>query len=708
MSKADVSSIYSGESVKHKNNVVLFATKSALAEKSTFDSAASALASNSVHSRREKKAIAVPKIDATSFANRYLKPLSLAFDAPSAGKTFGFAPAMSKSDLQMFHAGHHLKIQDILGAHVHREGSVEGVRFAVWAPAAKHVSVSGEFNQWNIFAHPMQRVTECGVWETFVPDLTPGMLYKFNITRQDGYHLLKTDPYGRAFEMRPNNASIITAPTRYQWNDQQWLDNRSESQAPNKPLSIYEVHLGSWQRDENNNYLNYRELAHRLADYVKDLGFTHVELMPITEYPLDESWGYQTTGYFAPTSRFGSPDDFRYFVDHLHQQGIGIILDWVPAHFPRDDYALARFDGTALYEYPDSRLGEHLDWGTYIPNYARNEVRNFFLASALFWLDEYHIDGLRVDAVASMLYRDYSREGGDWLPNIYGGNENLEAISFLRELTQIFREQKPGTLVIAEESTSWAGVTAPVEYQGLGFSHKWNMGWMHDTLAFMQTHMADRVHAQNRLTFSGLYAWSEKFMLSFSHDEVVHEKHSLLHKMPGSPDQQYENLKLLYLFMYVWPGAKLLFMGNEFGQRNEWRFYQSLDWHFLDAEPHRQIRETLKSLNHLYRDEPSLHQWSYEPRGFQWIDCSNPYEPILALQRNSEFDFSIALLNFGEHYKSGYRLGVPEAGNYQVIFSTRQHGEHFTVKAEEHESHNNLFSIELDLPPLTGFMLKKV
>lgn len=707
MSRADASSVVSEQSIKHTNNVVLFAAKNPLAEKTSLTTDLANVIGSASYSRLKQTSRWQPKIDATSFANRYLKPRSQAFDAPSVGNRFGFAPSMSKSDLHMFRAGHHLKIQEIFGAHLHREGYVEGVRFAVWAPAATYVSVTGDFNQWDTSAHPLQRVTDCGVWETFVPALTAGLLYKFNITGQDGNSQLKTDPYGRAFERRPDNASIVVAPTEYTWGDQSWLDNRCAVQAPSAPLSIYEVHLGSWQRDEHHQFLNYRELAHRLAKYVKDAGFTHVELMPITEHPLDDSWGYQTTGYFAPTSRFGSPDDFRYFVDHMHQQGIGVILDWVPAHFPRDDYALARFDGTPLYEYADPRLGEHLDWGTYIPNYARNEVRNFFLASALFWLDEYHLDGLRVDAVASMLYRDYSRKGSEWLPNIHGSNENLEAVSFLQELTQMCREQKPGILVIAEESTSWAGVTAPVAHQGLGFTHKWNMGWMHDTLAFMRTPMQQRVHAQNRLSFSGLYAWSEHFLLSISHDEVVHEKQSLLHKMPGTSEQQYENIKLLYLFMYAWPGAKLLFMGNEFGQRHEWRFYESLDWNFLNAEPHRHIQHTLKQLNHLYRTEPSLHQWAYQARGFQWIECNNPHAPIVAFQRNSHCDFSIVLINFDEHDKPNYRLGVPEAGDYQVVFSTQATKHSATFTATEYPGHNHSFSIELDLPALTGLLLKK-
>jgi len=652
------------------------------------------------------------KKDPTSFASHYLQDVTPDDALREAQRVFGFAPSMSKPDLKLFHSGHHLKIHDIFGAHFHREGQVNGVRFAVWAPAAQAISVVGEFNHWNDVTHPMLRVTDCGVWEAFIPELHAGLSYKFSMIQADGRRVLKTDPYGLEFEFRPDNAAVITAPSRYTWQDENWVAQRKQRQHDNAPLSIYEVHLGSWQRDENDLFLNYRELAHRLAEYAVTMGFTHIELMPITEHPLDDSWGYQTTGYFAPTSRFGKPDDFRYFVDYLHSQNIGVLLDWVPAHFPRDDHALARFDGTALYEYADPRLGEHIDWGTFIPDFTRNEVRNFFLASALFWLDEFHLDGLRVDAVASMLYRDYSRDENDWVPNIHGGNEHLEVVTFLQELTNTCEQFHPGALIIAEESTAWPGVTAPTETGGLGFSRKWNMGWMHDTLEFMSTPLDNRVTAQNQISFSALYAWSERYVLSFSHDEVVHEKKSLFYKMAGSETEKFANLHLLFTLMFTWPGSKLLFMGNEFAQRNEWCFFKSLVWNTLDDVRNRDLQSTVRTLNRLYRQEGSLHQRDFDPNGFEWIDCENSADPVIAFQRNGHEGFSLVVLNFGGRTLPTYRLGVPQAGNYDVIFLSNPEpdaaaNEENIVHAIASEAHGRPFSLEINLPALTGIILKR-
>jgi 1,4-alpha-glucan branching enzyme len=491
---------------------------------------------------------------------------------------YSFSPQIADYDLHLLAAGRHFHLYNILGAHLKCIDGISGIHFATWAPNAERVSVIGDFNNWDGRRHPMCSRGGNGVWELFIPGLTDGTLYKFEIRNRDtGEILSKSDPYARQLEVRPRTASVAREASTFNWQDSQWLNARKKSDWLHEPLSIYECHLGSWQRDENNHFLNYRDLAHRLVEYVKDMGFTHIELLPITEHPLDASWGYQTTGYFAATSRFGSADDFRYFVNYCHEHGIGVLLDWVPAHFPKDKHGLARFDGTALYEHEDPRRGEHRDWGTLIYNYGRNEVKNFLLASALFWLEEYHIDGLRVDAVASMLYLDYSREDGDWLPNQHGGNENLEAIAFLRELNTVTHDLYPGSIVMAEESTAWPQVTRPVNLGGLGFSMKWNMGWMHDTLNYMSKDPVHRHYHHDRLTFGLLYLFSENFILPFSHDEVVHGKSSLLHKMPGDEWQRFANLRLLYTYMFTYPGKKLLFMGCEFGQGDEWNHDQALD-----------------------------------------------------------------------------------------------------------------------------------
>ncbi|MGR9101227.1 MAG: 1,4-alpha-glucan branching protein GlgB, partial [Gammaproteobacteria bacterium] len=478
---------------------------------------------------------------------------------------YDFGPQITDLDRHLFGQGNHWHIYQKLGAHACSIDDVEGVLFGVWAPNAGRVSVVGDFNRWDGRCHPMRCLDESGIWELFIPGLKPGSYYKYEIlSRQNGDVFVKTDPYARQFEFRPRTASIVVEDSRYAWKDGAWMKHRPNKNWLSQPISIYEVHLGSWRRGDQGNFLSYRELASQLVDYIREMGFTHVELLPVTEHPLDDSWGYQTTGYFAPTSRHGPPDDFRHFVDVCHQNGIGVILDWVPAHFPKDFFALARFDGTALYEHEDPRLGEHRDWGTLIYNYGRGEVKNFLLSNAFFWLEEFHLDGLRVDAVASMLYLDYSREDNGWLPNKYGGNESLEAIEFLRELNTVIHEQHPGVLVIAEESTAWPQVTRPIWTGGLGFSMKWNMGWMHDILSYMGHDPIHRTHHHDQLTFGLLYAFSENFVLPFSHDEVVHGKGALIHKMPGDDWQRFANLRLLYTLMFTYPGKKLLFMGNEF------------------------------------------------------------------------------------------------------------------------------------------------
>ncbi|TMD33433.1 MAG: 1,4-alpha-glucan branching protein GlgB, partial [Chloroflexi bacterium] len=534
----------------------------------------------------------------------------------------------SDFDLYLFGQGKHRRIYEKMGAHPRTVDGVVGVNFALWAPNARTVSVIGDFNGWQHGAHPMHlRHIDLGVWECFIPDIQVGALYKYAVySRYNNYVAEKSDPYGFAAELRPKTASIVADIHQHQWQDEAWMQERTQRQQLSSPISIYEVHLGSWRRvieeSGENRVMTYRELAHALAPYVKELGFTHIELLPITEYPYDGSWGYQVTGYFAPTSRYGSPEDFQYFVDFLHQQGIGVLLDWVPAHFPKDEYALGYFDGTHLYEYADPRKGEHKEWGTYVFDYGRPEVRNFLIASALFWLREYHIDGLRVDAVASMLYLDYSRKAGEWVPNRYGGREHLEAIDFLRQFNEAVYAEQPGTLTIAEESTAWPMVTRPTYTGGLGFSMKWNMGWMHDILDYMSLDPVYRRYHHNNITFSLMYAYNENFVLPLSHDEVVHGKGSLLSKMSGDVWQKFANLRALYGFMWGHPGKKLLFMGGEFGQWREWNFAQSLDWHLLqppsDAR-HARLRDYLSDLNQLYQEEPALSLLDYDPAGFSWI-----------------------------------------------------------------------------------------
>ncbi len=626
---------------------------------------------------------------------------------------YDFPPQLPEFDQHLFSEGKHWHIYRKLGAHSQTVDGIKGVHFAVWAPNAQRVSVIGDFNRWDGRCNPMRSLGGCGIWEIFIPNLNAVCLYKFEILNSETKEIMtKVDPYGQEFEFRPQTASIVRQKKDYQWQDGQWMEQRAKYDWLHEPMSIYEVHLGSWQRDVRGNFLNYRELASQLVKYVKKLGFTHIELLPVTEHPLDASWGYQTSGYFAPTSRHGSPDDFRYFVDYFHKNGIGIILDWVPAHFPKDSFALARFDGSALYEHEDPRKGEHRDWGTLIYNYSRNEVKNFLLASAIFWLEEFHLDGLRVDAVASMLYLDYSREENDWIPNMYGGNENLEAIDFLRDLNSVTHDQHPGTVIMAEESTSWPQVTRPTWTGGLGFSMKWNMGWMHDILSYMSLDSIHRKHHHDKLTFGMLYAFTENFVLPFSHDEVVHGKGSLLSKMPGDEWQKFANLRLLYSFMFTYPGKKLLFQSCEFGQGAEWNFNQALDWFQLDYPQHKGIQVLIKDLNKLYVKHPALFQHDFDHEGFEWIDCHDVQQSVISYRRKTADEDLVIVLNFTPEPRENYRIGVPAEGTYIEIFnsdSSYYWGSNVgngQVISEPKPWMNNPHSVTLTLPPLAAVVLK--
>mgnify|MGYP000727551026 FL=1 len=626
---------------------------------------------------------------------------------------YTFSTQLPEFDQHLFAEGRHWHIYKKLGAHLHTIDGIDGVLFTVWAPNAGRVSVVSAFNSWDGRCHPMRSLGGSGIWEIFIPGITTGCLYKYEILNRSSQQIsVKTDPYAQQFEFRPQTASVVIDEAEYTWDDGAWMTKRPKHNWLHEAMSTYEVHLGSWKRDVQGNFLNYRDLAHELVEYVLYMGYTHIELLPITEHPLDASWGYQTTGYFAPTSRHGNSDDFRYFVDYCHQNNIGVILDWVPAHFPKDDFALARFDGSALYEHEDPRKGEHRDWGTLIYNYDRNEVKNFLLSSAYFWIEEFHIDGLRVDAVASMLYLDYSREENDWLPNMYGGNENLEAIDFLRELNTVTHEQHPGTVVIAEESTSWPQVTRPTWTGGLGFSMKWNMGWMHDMLSYMQQDPVHRRHHHDQLTFGMLYAFTENFMLPFSHDEVVHGKGSMLTKMPGDEWQQFANLRLLYTFMFTYPGKKLLFMGCDIAQGSEWNFNQALDWYVLDYSYHKGMQTLVKDLNKMYVKHPALFQHDFDNEGFEWIDCHDVEQSIISFTRKTETETLIVILNFTPVLRESYRIGVPNPGTYYEIFNSDS--EYYAgsnsgngqITTEATPWMNQDQSINLTIPPLAGIVLK--
>jgi len=630
---------------------------------------------------------------------------------------YRYGRVISDYDLYLFGEGSHTRIYDRLGAHPLKVGNAEGVHFAVWAPNAVRASVVGDFNGWDGRVSQMRSLGSSGVWEIFLPGATPGQRYKFELRSPQGDVLQKSDPYGFAFEVPPLSASVVTR-LDYQWGDEAWMRGRPAFEWwLHRPMSVYEVHLGSWGRipQEGDRYLTYRELADQLVRYVKDMGYSHIELLPVMEHPFAGSWGYQVIGFYAPTSRFGAPADFKYFVDACHRAGIGVILDWVPGHFPRDAHGLARFDGTALYEHADPRQGEHRDWGTLIFNYGRNEVRNFLLANALFWLHEYHIDGLRVDAVASMLYLDYSRREGEWVPNRFGGRENLDAIEFLRQLNTLSHQEAPGSITVAEESTAFPSVSRPTWLGGLGFTYKWNMGWMNDILEYVGKDPIHRRWEHRHLTFSLLYAFTENFILPFSHDEVVHGKGSMWGKIPGDDWQKAATLRTLYGFMYSHPGKKLTFMGLEFGQAREWNYDHSLDWHLLDDPLHGGICGFVKDLNRVYGSEPSLYEVCFDPSGFEWIDCNDSENSVVSFVRHARDrnDFVVAVLNFTPVPRHGYRIGVPAPGAYTELLNSDAKayggsnvGNGGTVFTEAIAAHGHADSLRLTLPPL-GFLLLK-
>jgi 1,4-alpha-glucan branching enzyme len=626
--------------------------------------------------------------------------------------TYAFPPLLSDFDLYLMGEGTHYQKYEKMGAHPVVVDGVAGVQFGVWAPNAMRVSVVGDFNQWDGRVSPMRNRGPSGVWELFVPELAEGAIYKYEIRPMSGgLPLLKSDPYGFRSELRPNTGSIVARLDHHKWNDSGWIEWRSRNDWLSSPISIYEVHLGSWRRmiEEGGRWLSYGELADQLIPYLKRMGYTHVELMPVMEHPFDGSWGYQTLGYFAATSRFGTPEDFMAFVDRLHQAGIGVLLDWTPAHFPSDGHGLGEFDGTHLYEHADPRQGRHPDWGTLVFNYGRNEVQNFLISNAVFWIDKYHIDGLRVDAVASMLYLDYSRREGEWIPNEFGGRENLAAIAFIKRLNEVVYARHPGVMTIAEESTSWPMVSRPTYLGGLGFSLKWNMGWMNDTLSYFAVDPIYRKYNHNRMTFSMLYAFTENFVLPLSHDEVVHGKASLINKMPGDLWQQFANLRLFYGYLIAHPGKKLMFMGGEFGQRGEWNPDTSLEWHLLEHETHRGLQSLTADLNAIYRNEPSLHEVDFDWHGFEWIDCTDSDSSVLSFLRRAkdQGDFMVVVANFTPVQRDTYRVGVPEPGFYREIMNTDAEkyggtnvGNLGGVHAEAIPWNNQPYSIYLRMPAL--------
>jgi 1,4-alpha-glucan branching enzyme len=618
---------------------------------------------------------------------------------------------LSEFDRYLLAEGTFHRAYQKLGAHVTERNGQRGVQFAVWAPNAKKVSVVGDFNNWNTSANLMEP-SSSGVWETFIPHIGQAEVYKYHVESQyHGYRTDRADPYGFAAELRPHTASRIWDLESYSWQDGSWMAGRAKYNALDAPISIYEVHLGSWKRvpEEDNRWLSYREMAPLLADYVRNAGFTHVELLPVMEHPFDGSWGYETTGYFAATSRFGTPTDFMYFVDYLHQHGIGVILDWVPAHFPKDEAGLGYFDGTHLYEHADPRKGEHPDWNTFVFNYGRNEVRSFLISNALFWIDKYHVDGLRVDAVAAMLYLDYGRREGEWIPNRYGGRENIEAIEFLRALNEEVYSAFPDVMIIAEESTAWPQVSRPVYLGGLGFGLKWNMGWMHDMLGYMSEDPIYRSYHHNQITFSLLYAFSENFVLPFSHDEVVYGKGSILRKMPGDDWQKFANLRLLYGYMFGHPGKKLLFMGCEFGQWSEWNHDASLEWHLLDTPFHSALQRWVRDLNTLYRGQRALHEMDFNAGGFAWVDCSDVQRSVISFLRRgrSPADELLFVCNFTPAVRENYRVGVPQQGFWKELLNSDAslyggsgQGNFGGCEAVPLPIHGYPFSLNMTLPPL--------
>ena len=618
---------------------------------------------------------------------------------------------ISEFDLYLLAEGTHYRAYEKLGTHFTEKDGKRGVQFAVWAPNAKRVSIIGDFNNWNPNTSVMQPST-AGIWEGFVPDIGQGASYKYHIeSRYRDYKVDKADPYGFASEIRPQTASRVWNLENYSWHDESWMKNRTNTNSLSSPLSFYEVHLGSWKRalEENNRWLSYRELAPLLADYVHDAGFTHIEFLPVMEHPFDGSWGYETLGYFAPTSRFGTPDDFMYLVDYLHQRGIGVVLDWVPAHFPKDEAGLGYFDGSHLYEHEDPRQGEHPDWNTFVFNYGRNEVQNFLISNALFWMDKYHVDGLRVDAVASMLYLDYGRREGEWIPNRFGGKENLDAIHFLRTLNEHVYGAYPDTMMIAEESTSWPQVSRPIYLGGLGFGLKWNMGWMHDVLNYMSQDPVYRNYHHNEITFSLVYAFAENFVLPFSHDEVVYGKGSMIRKMPGDDWQKFANLRLLYGFMFGHPGKKLLFMGDEFGQWSEWNHDASLEWNLLEHPSHAGLKRWVRDLNTLYRGEPLLHTMDFNSAGFEWVDCKDFQRSIISFLRRGQNpnDQLLFVCNFTPVVRQNYRVGVPLEGHWKEILNSDAplyggsgQGNFGGLSTVPLPIHGRPFSLNMTLPPL--------
>ena len=632
---------------------------------------------------------------------------------------YAFPPVLTDFDLYLMGEGTHYQKYEKMGAHLAVIDGVAGVQFGVWAPNAMRVSVVGDFNQWDGRTHSMRNRGPSGVWELFVPGLDEGAIYKYEIRPLvSTLPVMKSDPYAFRSELRPKTGSIVARLDHHQWNDAGWLDWRARNDWLAAPVSAYEIHLGSWRRvvEDGNRWLSYGEIGDQLIPYLKEMGYTHVELMPVMEHPFDGSWGYQTVGYFAATSRYGSPQDFMALVDRLHQAGIGIILDWTPAHFPNDGHGLAEFDGTHLYEHADPRQGRHPDWGTLVFNYGRNEVQNFLISNALFWIDKYHIDGLRVDAVASMLYLDYSRHEGEWIPNEFGGRENLSAIALIKRLNEVVHARHPGVLTIAEESTSWPMVTRPTYVGGLGFSLKWNMGWMNDTLSYFEQDPIHRKYHHGRITFSMLYAFTENFMLPFSHDEVVHGKSSLLNKMPGDLWQQFANLRLLYGYMFAHPGKKLMFMGDELGQRAEWDHDGSLEWHLLQYDSHKGIKALVKDLNALYARENSLHQVDFEWQGFEWLDCNDAETSVLSFVRRAKdsSDYLIVVINCTPVFREEYRVGVPEPVHYREILNTDAEiyggsnlGNFHGVQAENIPWGNSPYSVKLRLPPLGAVYFKR-
>ncbi|GAA4907496.1 1,4-alpha-glucan branching protein GlgB [Mucilaginibacter defluvii] len=642
--------------------------------------------------------------------------------APVAAHAFKAVEPYSRFtdfDVSLFKAGKHYKLYEKFGSHVIEHQGVVGTYFAVWAPNAQYVSVMGNFNGWNRGSHQLLvRWDSSGIWEGFIPNVGVGETYKYFIKSSSGEELEKSDPFALRWELPPHTASIV-ADTYYEWTDKQWMSNRHEHNALDKPYSVYEMHVGSWARNPESpdEFLSYTQLGDKLVPYLKEMGFTHVEFMPIMEHPYYPSWGYQVSGFFAASSRYGTPQQLMELIERLHNAGIGVILDWVPSHFPGDAHALYRFDGSHLYEHADTRKGYHPDWKSYIFNYGRNEVKAFLISNALFWLDRYHADGIRVDAVASMLYLDYSRNHGEWEPNVYGGNENLEAISFLKEFNEAVYAHFPDVQTIAEESTSFTGVSRPTFAGGLGFGMKWMMGWMHDTLKYFANNPVYRKYHHGQITFSTIYAFTENFMLPFSHDEVVYGKQSMLNKMPGDEWQKFANLRLLYSYMFSHPGTKLLFMGSEFGQGSEWNYQYSLDWHVLQYDCHQGIKETVKALNHIYRSEPALYEKAFDWSGFEWVDGGNANDSVLVYARkgHNPADDIIVVLNMTPVVRENYRVGLPAAGTWQEIFNSNAR-EYWgsgnvtnnQVQTEAVEWHGKPQSASVSLPPLGAVYLKRI